>query len=55
MDTLTIYVIRNKEGKYLRAKGYHGYGSSWVELYYKINEVQIMNLYRKWRKIEKLL
>lgn len=30
MDTLEFYVVRNKEGKYLRAKGYSGYGDSWV-------------------------
>lgn len=32
MDTLTFYVIRNSEGKYLRAKGYNGSGECWVEL-----------------------
>lgn len=32
MDTITFYVIRNSEGKYLRAKGYNGSGDCWVEL-----------------------
>ena len=32
MDTLTFYVIRNSDGKYLRAKGYNGNGECWVEL-----------------------
>jgi hypothetical protein len=32
MDTLTFYVIRNSEGKYLRAKGYNGSDECWVEL-----------------------
>lgn len=31
MDTLELYVVRNKQGKYLRSKGYGGYGPSWVE------------------------
>ena len=31
MDTLELYVVRNKEGKYLRSKGYGGYGPSWVD------------------------
>jgi len=30
MDALDFYVVRNKEGKYLRAKGLKGYGDSWV-------------------------
>jgi len=30
MESLEFYVVRNKEGKYLRAKGYSGYGDSWV-------------------------
>lgn len=29
-DNLTFYVIRNKEGKYYRSKGYSGYGQNWV-------------------------
>ncbi len=31
MDTLTFYVVRSKDGKYLRSKGYGGYGQSWVD------------------------
>lgn len=31
METLEFYVVRNKEGKYLRSKGYGGYGTSWVD------------------------
>ena len=27
---LEIFVVRNKEGKYFRAKGYGGYGQTWV-------------------------
>lgn len=30
METLEFYVVRSKDGKYLRAKGYSGYGDSWV-------------------------
>lgn len=30
MESLEFYVVRNKEGKFLRAKGYNGYGDSWV-------------------------
>jgi len=28
---LTVYVVRNSEGKFFRAKGYGGYGNSWVD------------------------
>lgn len=28
---ICVYLIKNQEGKYFRAKGYHGYGESWVE------------------------
>ncbi len=31
MDTLELYVVRNKQGKYFRSKGYAGYGPSWVD------------------------
>ena len=31
METLEFYVVRSKDGKYLRSKGYGGYGQSWVE------------------------
>lgn len=27
----TFYVVRNKEGKFLRSKGYNGYGECWVD------------------------
>lgn len=27
---LNFYIIRNKEGKYFRRKGYGGYGDNWV-------------------------
>lgn len=30
-ETLTFYVVRSKDGKYLRSKGYGGSGDSWVE------------------------
>lgn len=29
--TLTFYVVRSKDGKYLRSKGYSGSGESWVD------------------------
>jgi len=28
---LKLYAVRNQEGKWFRAKGYGGYGSSWVD------------------------
>jgi hypothetical protein len=31
METLEFYVVRSKDGKYLRAKGFSGSGNSWVE------------------------
>jgi hypothetical protein len=31
MEDLELYVVRNKEGKYFRSKGYGGYGSNWVD------------------------
>jgi hypothetical protein len=31
METLEFYVVRSKDGKYLRSKGYGGYGRSWVD------------------------
>jgi len=30
---MTIYVIRNREGRFFHAKGYGGHGSSWVEAF----------------------
>ena len=31
LNDLKFYVIRNREGKYFRAKGYKGYGDTWVD------------------------
>jgi len=31
MEELTFYIIKSKDGKYLRAKGYQGYGNNWVD------------------------
>ncbi len=31
MGSVFFYVVRNGDGKYFRAKGYQGYGESWVE------------------------
>lgn len=31
MTEFKLYVVRNSEGKYFRAKGYGGSGESWVE------------------------
>lgn len=28
---MNLYVLRNKEGKFFRSKGYGGYGNSWVD------------------------
>lgn len=28
---LTMYAVRNQEGKFFRAKGYGGYGDTWVD------------------------
>ena len=30
MDTLLIYVVRSKDGKYLKSRGYNGSGEHWV-------------------------
>jgi hypothetical protein len=30
-NNLNLYVIRNKEGKYFRSKGYNGHGENWVD------------------------
>lgn len=38
MESLELYLIKNKEGKYLRSKGYNGYGNCWVE---DINKAKI--------------
>jgi hypothetical protein len=31
IETLEFYGVRNKEGKWFRAKGYGGYGETWVK------------------------
>ena len=31
LNTLNFYAVRNREGKWLRRKGYGGYGDSWVD------------------------
>jgi hypothetical protein len=41
MESLEFYVVRNKEGQYLRSKGYGGYGPSWV------NELKKAKVYTK--------
>lgn len=28
---LTLYAVRNRDGQYMRAKGYGGYGETWVD------------------------
>lgn len=31
MDDITIYAVRNSEGKWFRRKGYGGYGETWTD------------------------
>jgi len=31
INKLEIFVVKSKDGKYFRAKGYSGYGQSWVD------------------------
>lgn len=31
MDTLNFFAVRNRDGKWLRRKGYGGYGECWVD------------------------
>ena len=44
--TLTLYAVRNREGKWFRAKGYGGYGDTWTpdigkaKLYSKIAQAR---------------
>ena len=38
---MKLYAVRNQEGKYFRAKGYGGYGNSWVK------ELEKAKLYSK--------
>lgn len=37
-EALVLYVVRNSDGKFFRAKGYRGYGESWVD---SVNEAKI--------------
>lgn len=39
-NTLNFYAVRNKEGKWLRRKGYGGYGNCWVD---DLNQARIYN------------
>jgi len=41
MESLTFYVVRSKDGKYFRSKGYGGYGNSWFD------DVQKARVYQK--------
>lgn len=38
---MKLYIIRNKENKYYRSKGYGGYGDSWVD------DIQKCRMYTK--------
>lgn len=44
--TLTLYAVRNREGKWFRSKGYGGYGDTWTsdigkaKLYAKIGQAR---------------
>jgi hypothetical protein len=38
---MKLYAVRNQDGQYFRAKGYGGYGNSWV------NELEKAKLYSK--------
>lgn len=46
MKKLTLYAVRNSEGKWFRSKGYGGYGDSWVtdvnkaKLYTKLSQAK---------------
>jgi len=40
VKSLKFYAVRNKEGKWFRAKGYGGYGETWVE---ELNRARIYN------------
>lgn len=31
METLELFIVKSKDGKYFRSKGYNGYGDSWVD------------------------
>jgi hypothetical protein len=44
--TITLYAVRNRDGKWFRSKGYGGYGETWVadigkaKLYTKIGQAR---------------
>jgi len=40
-EELTFYIVKSKDGKYFRAKGYSGYGQSWVD------DIQSAKVYQK--------
>jgi hypothetical protein len=40
VKSIKFYAVRNKEGKWFRAKGYGGYGETWVE---ELNRARIYN------------
>jgi hypothetical protein len=40
IEALEFYAVRNKEGKWFRAKGYGGYGETWVK---EIGKARIYN------------
>ena len=41
IEELTFYIVKSKDGKYFRAKGYSGYGQSWVD------DIQSAKVYQK--------
>jgi len=40
VKSLKFYAVRNKEGKWFRAKGYGGYGETWVD---ELNRARVYN------------
>jgi hypothetical protein len=53
---IELYIVQNKEGKYFRARGQHGYGETWVEdiqkakVYGKIGQARsrVSYFYKNW-------
>jgi hypothetical protein len=41
VEPMVFYLVRNKEGKYFRAKGFGGYGDTWV------SDVKSAKVYQK--------
>jgi len=41
MEALTFYIVKSKDGKYFRSKGFSGYGESWV------TDIQSAKVYQK--------